>query len=182
MGIISASNSLQDYRLCGAAEFCVRELVLPPDQEAMIANCVSRYSFSTVSGITDLLNWLVFRISNMACALLGKQTDWDFAKKIILARALDLADGNDIFLDQPNNDLAEQIDQQAYAYIDSLSLKRLELCLKAQDLYLEVDEEMRQKSPQINLVNIMQKTSILVERVRDGIEPIEALNPNSPEA
>ena len=182
MGIMSASNSLQDYRLCGAAEFCVRELALPPDQEAIIANFVSRHSFSTVSGISDLLNWLVFRISNMACALIGKQTDWDVAKKIILDRALDLADQNGIFTDQPDNDLDVQINRQAFAYIDFVSSKRLDLCLEAQYLYLKVDEEKRRNSPQINLVNIMQKTSILVEMVRNGVKPIEALDPNSPNA
>lgn len=162
---IIVDPTVQRNNLCEGAEACLKAMDLVPADEAVVANCISRYSYSSLNGFCDLLNWLVYRISNAFAAMIGKQTDWDLAKKIVLDRDLEVAIRLEIIQKDPILDVSRTHKERSIAHLSSCGELLLDRCLKAQDDQILASED--------NLPRDLQELSYVTRMavvVRLGLE------------
>lgn len=167
--------AVQRNNLCEGAAVCLKAMGLGLDlaNEEIVANCISRYSYSSVHGFCDWLNWVVYRVSNAFAALIGKQTDWDMAKKIVLDRDLDLAVRLEILEADPILDISRTHKERSISYLSSCGEKLLDRCLKAQDDQVLASEDNLPKDlKELSHVARMKKVYLL------GYEVIKEMIPN----
>lgn len=142
------SNVVQPNRLNLAVETHLHMMNLPEAEENIVAECISRYSYGSVNGFCDLLNWIIFRISNAFAYAVGKQTDWDIAKKVVEDHIVNLAVQEGSIIVNPSDDHIANINEAVLRCISNASSQLLTLSLNFQDLDVSEmnPEEIRRKA------------------------------------
>jgi len=118
------------------AELCIAAMHLRQDQVSQVRATITKYAIP--EGLCAKLGWGIYRIINFIKAIFGC-SDWQIAKKIIQARAIDLLDVS--FVKNSEQTLDQQFDvfqRRVKAITDLLASELLRLCLGINEGKIEI--------------------------------------------